>query len=156
MQVMFNAVGLKPGVPTALILVFGLLAIGSVIRFIALRGSDASHRRERLGSLAVWWIGLTLVSLIGFGGTRVAVIVFAFASWIGLREYFRLLDRMAVDATGRFVAFLAIPFTYAGIWWNNDLWFAISVPVVCCLLFAACLIGAEKTSGYLASVGSLT
>ena len=152
---MLNAVGLKPGVPTALILVFGLLAIGSVFRFIALRGTEASQRRTRLGSLAVWWIGLTLVSLIGFGGTGVAVIVFAIGSWIGLSEYFRLLDRMGIDATGRFVAYLAVPFTYAPVWLNYDLWFAISVPAVTFLLFAACLIAAEKTTGYLAAVASL-
>jgi phosphatidate cytidylyltransferase len=155
-QTVSNAVGLKPGVAGAMMIVAATLALGSLMRIVAVRGADPQTRRERLGSLTVWWAGLAILSLVAFGGPPAGVIVFGTASALGLGEYFRLSDHLRIDPTGRLLAYLAIPFTYAAVWLENDLWFAMSVPVVCFLLFAARLIGSGKTTGYLAAVGSLT
>lgn len=151
-----NIFGSPSGLPIALTLVAIILFTGSTLRCILLRKADPAVRREKLGSLAVWWIGLVITTLIAYGGTPAGVIVFALISWIALREYFRLVDRLVPDSSGRYLAFAAIPLTYASIWFNQDLWFAIFVPVVCVLAFAACLIRVGKTQGYLAAVGSLT
>ncbi len=156
LQTVMEVLGLKPGLPAAFALVATVLSIGSIIRFLTLRGAEATRRRERLGSLVVWWIGLAILGLVAYVGTSAGILVFGIVSGIGLREYFRLLDRLVGDSHGRLLAFLAIPFTYAAIWWENDVWFAMSVPVVSFVLFATCLIASDKTTGYLAAVGSLT
>jgi phosphatidate cytidylyltransferase len=139
---------------------FGLIAatllLGSCLRIIALRGAEPTKRRERLGSLAVWWVGLAMLGFVAWGGTRAGVLVFGIASWMGLREYFRLTDRLVPGASGRFLAYLMIPLTYAAVWLGNDLGFAMSIPVAGFLLLATRLIAAGTTKGYLASVGSVT
>jgi phosphatidate cytidylyltransferase len=149
-------VGLSSGVVAAFALIAAVLFIGSGLRIAAMRGAEPSKRRERLGSLAVWWVGLAILAVIAWGGTPVGAVVFGIASWIGLREYFRLMDRLVPDTTGRFLAFAAIPFTYAAVWVDHGLWFALSIPVAGFTLLASRLIVAGKTKGYLAAVASLT
>lgn len=140
----------------SLMLVAVALLLGSILRVILLRKADPAVRREKLGSLSVWWIGLLIIVMVAYGGPLAGVITFALISWIGLSEYFRLLEKLVQDIPGRFLAFAAIPITYAAVWYEHDLWFAASVPVVSVLLFAARLVGKGTTKGYLAAIGSLT
>jgi phosphatidate cytidylyltransferase len=154
-QFVTDLFGPPAGLPMSLTFVAIALLFGSILRVILLRKAGSEVRREKLGSLAVWWIGLLITGFIAYGGTLCGVILFGLISWIGLQEYFRLVDRLVQDVPGRFLAFTAIPLTYAAVWFEHELLFAASVSVVSFALFTACLVGTGKTTGYLAGAGSL-
>ena len=150
-----RTIGLTPKALIAVAMVAGVLLIGTVLRIVTTRGIDSAKRREGLGSLLVWWVGLLLVVVTASGGVGVGIVVFGVISSLGLREYFRMIDRLVPDPTGRTMTFLTVPITYAAVWFNSDLWFALSVVVLGLMLLTASLLAAGKTKGYLITVGSL-
>ena len=150
-----QSIGLTPSALIAVGMVAGVLLIGSILRIVTTRGMDPGKRREGLGSLLVWWGGLLFVVLVAASGVRTGAVAFGVVSWLGLREYFRMVDRLVSDPTGRTMAFLSLPIAYAAVWFNSDLWFTVSVAVAGLILITASLIAAGKTKGYLITIGSL-
>lgn len=81
-----------------------LLGSGTAMRFFSLRKplpEDASddqirehqqERRKRLGSLVAWWVILLGTGLLAFAGPYPAAVVMTLISYVGMREYLRMLD----------------------------------------------------------------
>jgi phosphatidate cytidylyltransferase len=67
------------------------LAVGSAIRLFALRESPADVVQQRLGSLKVWWLLAFLWSAALMVGVAGVALLLAAASFLGLREFLRLL-----------------------------------------------------------------
>ena len=67
------------------------LSVGTVVRLFAVRNSPADVAEMRIGSLKVWWILAVLWSTAALFGKIGAAVLLATASFIGLREYLRLL-----------------------------------------------------------------
>jgi phosphatidate cytidylyltransferase len=155
LQPLADFLGLTTSVVVAIGLVVITLAAGSVLRIASVRGMEPAKRRDRLGSLVVWWVGLAIVIVIASVGVSAGILVFGLLSCLGLREYFRLVDHLVSDATGRLLVYVTALYSYVAVWLNNDLLFSISVPVVGFMLLAASLVAAGKTKGYLLAVGSL-
>jgi phosphatidate cytidylyltransferase len=70
---------------------FAALSIGTAIRLVALRNSSADVARKRIGSLKVWWMLALLWSAAALIGQAGAAVLLATASFLGMREYLRLL-----------------------------------------------------------------
>src|SRR4051812_5330266 len=105
--------GLAPNVAWVLIGLGLALAAGSLARGAVQLRPGAPRRRDRLGSLATWWALFALLVLIALLGEWMAVILFAAASLLGLREY-RLLARQRMAATPVWwrLAYVAVPLHY--------------------------------------------
>lgn len=70
---------------------FAALSIGTTVRLIALRNSTAEMVKIRMGSLKVWWILALMWSAAALLGQIGVAVLLAVASFLGLREYLRLL-----------------------------------------------------------------
>jgi phosphatidate cytidylyltransferase len=148
--------GLHLNIVRAGLLVTGLLAFGSVYRWVRLRGAPAEKKEKRLGSLLVWWGMLAVVVFTLIVGKIGGAIVFGTLSLIALFEYFRMLDTKDVDSRGRRIVLLSIPVIYASVVWTAG----VTVPAA---VIAATAIGVTmrltlcgKTTGFLESVSALT
>ena len=74
---------------------FGALSIGTVVRLIALRHSEAELVKKRIGSLKVWWILAVLWSAAAVLGQMGAAVLLVIASFLAMREYLRLVGTPA-------------------------------------------------------------
>lgn len=108
---------------------FAAASLASVIGLLLKRRHPASPAIDNLNArIRSWW----LIILIGGGALlagRIAVILlFAFISFLTLREFAAGRDR--------FVFFVALPVQYAlvGLGWYG--WFSLWIPVYCLLAFA--------------------
>ncbi len=70
---------------------FAALSIGTGMRILALRNTEADLVKQRVGSLKVWWILAFLWSIAAVIGQIGAVILLAVASFFALREFLKLV-----------------------------------------------------------------
>ena len=73
-------------------IVFLVLVLGSVGRFIATRKSAHELRAKRMGSLKVWWTLTFLMSVAVLFGKYGTAVLLAIASTLGLKEFVGLVD----------------------------------------------------------------
>jgi phosphatidate cytidylyltransferase len=133
----------------------GGLAIGSVIRWMALRHSTPDERRKQLGSLAVWWVMLAIVALAALAGPVGGALAFGVVSLVGVREYFQLLDRKTVEQRGRGIVGIGVLATYLAIALIGDPTSATLVLVATIMGVTVRLVSAGITDGYLSAAGNL-
>jgi phosphatidate cytidylyltransferase len=107
----------------------GLLAVGSVVRWVALRRAPREERRKRLGSLAVWWVMLLVLTAA--------------------------LDHHRVPTTGKLLVLLAVPVTYAGLAAGGDVVFAAAVLAAATIGVTVWLVLRQVTAGFLLTAASL-
>jgi phosphatidate cytidylyltransferase len=70
---------------------FAALSIGTTVRMLTLRTYPADVVQQRMSSLKIWWLLATLCLTAAVFGKIGATILFAVASGLALREYFRLV-----------------------------------------------------------------
>lgn len=105
--------------------------------------------------VVTWWVIAALffgAVLLGAGGV---VVLFAFISFLALREYLSLAPTRREDRPALFLAYAVVPISYLFIWLD---WYGITlvaIPVYAFLLMPAVLVLNGRTSGYLASAGIL-
>jgi phosphatidate cytidylyltransferase len=133
----------------------GLLAVGSVIRWVALRGTPREEQRKRLGSLAVWWVMLLVLTVAVMGGRVGGAATLAVVSLLALVEYFRLLDNKQVPTTGKLLVLLAVPATYMGLAVGGDVVFAAAVLAAATIGVTVWLVLRQVTAGFLLTAASL-
>jgi phosphatidate cytidylyltransferase len=159
MQDIFNnaatALGLPINIVRAGALVTGLLAVGSVYRWIRLRGADAAKREKRLGSLLVWWGMLAVVVFTLLAGKVGGVITFGTLSWLGLTEYFRMLDKKSIDKRGRWIVLLGVLVMYASVIWTSGVLAVVAALVGMIMGITIRLVTGSKTTGFLESASTL-
>lgn len=91
---------------------FAALLLGTIVRIIALRNSQADLKRKRMGSLKVWWTLAVMMSLaVVFGIYGVATLL-ALAGILALREFLKLVGTERIGRPGLTVAFAAILWQY--------------------------------------------
>ena len=130
-------------------IVFLVLVLGSVGRFIATRKSAHELRVKRMGSLKVWWTLTFLMSVAVLFGSYGTAVLLAIASTLGLKEFVGLVDVRRIGRPALIAAFLMIPVQYTLI-----VNFQINVakyflPVVCLALFAVARLLSAGTEQYL-------
>ena len=138
-------------------IVFMAILIGTVLRVglqIVLPTKDDKKRRDRLASLATWWVLFLLLASMVLLGRYAVVGFFAMVSLAGLREYRRLVaSRQGVSPTG-WVFIVAI--IHYGIVADGSLgpfWTFIPIWVLAALLVQ--LVIGEETKNFLEIAGTV-
>lgn len=130
----------------------GVLTIGSVVRIGWFAAAPSKQARTRLASLQVWWVLTALLAAAVLLGKTAAVLLLALASWLGLREFFRLTAKRTGPHVGQWLAYAMVPVAYWWVWlgWREMLW--ISVPAGFLLLVSAYAVSANKIRGFIVDV----
>lgn len=141
---LFNV--LPPAVEAALAGVFAILVLGTVLS--VWMGSIRAR-------VVTWWIISVIFSGALVLGPLAVTVLFAFVSFLALREYLSLAPTRREDRPALFLAYAVVPLSYLFIgldWYGITL---VAIPVYAFLLMPAVLVLNGRTSGYLASAGIL-
>lgn len=146
--------GLPVNVVVAGVGIAVILAIGSTMRWIALRGAPPAERKDRLGSLVVWWAMLAIVVCTLMAGTVGGAVTFGIISFVALYEYFELLAKKSIDRTGRSLIFLTVPAAYACVVTDDCTGCQAFVFLAMTLAVTIALVLAGKTTGFVETASS--
>lgn len=130
---------------------FALLGVATIIGSILGTRPHFDDLRQRILS---WWFILPLffVALIMKG--PVFLILLAFISFIGLKEFISSISTRQIDRKIIFVLYLAIPIQYTLVWYHSFI-FTYFIPLYMFLVIAFMAIIAGKTKGMLVSIATL-
>jgi len=134
--------------------VFTLLLTASLIGAILksrVRSDSGRAVVQNLNSrVHAWWIMITIVALVFLMGKTATVVLFAFISFLALREFITLTPTKRGDHVPLFLSFFVlIPVQYFLIAYGWYGLFAIFIPVYAFLLLPAFAALAEDTEGFL-------
>lgn len=131
-----------------------LLAASGIVRGLSWRypGQDFTELSQRIRS---WWVmaGFFLVSFIIH--PEASLVLFAFLSFLALKEYFTLVHTRIEDHRVLFWAFVAIPIQY---WWVHLHWNAmvlIFIPVYLFLFVPFRMVLAGQPAGMVAAMAKI-
>lgn len=135
--------------------IVAILIFASVVVALLEKLQQNKNHRELINRIKTWWliVGLFLGVLLFCRG--IAIIFFAFISYLALKEYFSLIPTRRADRRVLFWAYLSIPVQY---WWIYTEWygmFIIFIPVYMFLLLAARMALKGETEGFLKAAGTL-
>lgn len=137
----------------AICLVLSLLALASMVQWLLQYkhpGRDYIELKQRINSW--WWmIGILFICLAL--STTTAIILFAFISFLALKEFFSIVPLRLNDRRVVFLAYLAIPLQY---YWVAIGWygmFIIFIPVYVFLLLPMRMVLIGETKGFIQSAG---
>jgi phosphatidate cytidylyltransferase len=133
--------------------VLALLVIASLIRqVLAVRHPEKDYTELRQRIQSWWWmVAVLFVSLVVSNTT--AIVLFAFLSFLALKEFFSIVPTRQADRRVIFWAYLAIPVQY---YWVSEAWygmFIIFIPIYIFLLLPLRMIIIGETQGFIRSVG---
>lgn len=131
---------------------FAALVVGSAVRIGWLLNADRERRRSLLTRLSTWWALTLLFIAVVLIGRAAAVVLFAVASSLGLREFFTITAKRTGTHAGQWLAYGIVPLNYLWVWlgWYEVFW--ISIPVGLLLLMSGYTVSAGKTKGFLVDV----
>lgn len=135
--------------------IFVLLILSTVIiRCLCLSNPerDYTELKQRVNS---WWAIASIFTISLAIGKTVAIIFFAFVSFVALKEYCSLIPTRRVDRRVLFWAYLAIPIQYYWIYSNWYAMFLVFIPVYVFLFLPLRMIMLGETQGFLKAVGTL-
>lgn len=77
-----------------------------------------------------WWIMVVLFTLALLIGPSAVVVLFAFASFAALREFYTFTDKSRADHLSLALAFyVVLPVQFLVVWLDRSAWFSLFVPV---------------------------
>ncbi|AKG24451.1 phosphatidate cytidylyltransferase [Calothrix sp. 336/3] len=144
-----------PNVLWAFAGIFTLLIIASiVIAILALRQpeTDYTELKQRVQS---WWIIVILFTIALTVNKSIAIIFFAFLSFLALKEYFSLIPTRIEDRRVIFWAYLGLIIEYYWIHINWYVMFLIFIPVYMFLFLPMRMVIIGETEGFLKAVGTI-
>lgn len=122
------SIQLSPINLTALI-ILGLLLIATTVVFVISKLKPNSNFQELKQRIISWWVMIGFFLLALLINPQYAIILFAFLSFLALKEYFTLIHTRFEDHRVLFWSYLAIPLQY---WWVYSEWkamFLVFIPV---------------------------
>ena len=126
-----------------------ILVIASAIVFMKIKQNPTKDYQELVLRTRSWWWMIAIILSALFFGANTTTILFAFISFLALKEFYSITPLRSVDRRLVFWAYLAIPLQYyfASIQWFGM--FIIFIPVYMFLFlpFRAVLIG--ETQGFI-------
>ena len=135
---------------------FAALSVGTGVRLIELRNSAAEVAKKRMGSLKVWWVLALLWSAAAVFGLAGATILFAITSFIGLREYLKLIgtkEEIGGAAIGSLMALGTAHYALIGFGFFDLA--RVFLPIAALLLFGAIRETTCETENYIRSTAGL-
>jgi phosphatidate cytidylyltransferase len=145
---------LAPEVRWTLVGVFALLVAASAVVWVMGRRNPEGTRELRQRVYA-WWLLAAIFAGAMLHGRKVSIALFAFVSFLALKEYLSLIPTRRADHRPLFWAYLAIPLQY---YWVYREWyglFIIFIPVYCFLFIPARMLTVGQTEGYVRSAGTI-
>lgn len=144
-------------VPILATLVAIVAGLAGATAFVWLRpGSSGDGKSAELRArIRSWWVMILLVAAALVLGRAATVILFAFVSYLALKEYFTIIPTRRADRVVLLVAYLAVPVQY---WWVGTAWygmFVIFVPVYMFLILPAAMVLRGETEGFLKAAGTM-
>jgi len=134
---------------------YGILIIASlVVMFLRWRGPD-KDQTELVQRIRSWWYIVTIFTFAMVMSRHVAVVFFAFVSFLALKEYLSIVPTRRADRRVLFWAYLAIPLQY---YWVSQAWygmFIIFIPVYVFLLLPMRMVLIGETKDFLRAAGTL-
>ncbi|HPY40158.1 MAG TPA: phosphatidate cytidylyltransferase [Thiolinea sp.] len=136
-----------------MLLVLALLTLASTIQYLLrLKHPERDYEELKKRINSWWWmIGILFICLAV--STTTAIILFAFISFLALKEFFSIVPLRLNDRRVVFLAYLAIPLQYywVGIGWYGM--FIIFIPVYVFLLLPMRMVLIGETKGFIQSAG---
>ena len=137
-----------------------LLGLAGATAFVWSRrageGDPAAARQTELKArIRSWWVMVAIFAAALVVGRTATVVLFAFVSYLALKEYFTIIPTRKADRVVLLVAYLAVPVQY---WWVGTGWygmFVIFIPVYMFLALPAAMVLRGETSGFLKAAGTL-
>ncbi len=130
----------------------GLLVSGSGAAALLGRSNQWADLRPRMTS---WWI-ISLVLVIPLLlGWQAFTLVWAYVSFIALREFMTLVPTRRQDRLVVLFAYLSVLVVYWSIWVNNYDYFLVLMPVYFFIGMAVLMAFFGRTDGFLATAGIL-
>ena len=135
--------------------IVGLLFLSSMLVFLfnkKNRQKDFSELNLRIKS---WWVIVALFLGVLLISREMAIIFFAFLSYLALKEFFSLIPTRRADRRVLFWVYISIPLQY---WWIHIEWygmFIIFIPVYMFLFLPMRMVLFGETTGFLKAVGTL-
>jgi phosphatidate cytidylyltransferase len=144
-----------PALYWTLAAIFASLAIGSVVRFIALRHAEKTLRRKRLASLRTWWMLAIAVSVGLLAGRPGICLLLTTASCIAWFEITRMFDPRAEDKLAILAGYGLIVINYLLIMFGLFSFFMVFLPLSSLFILAVLLLIKGEPKGYIRSAGGL-
>ncbi|MES1243856.1 MAG: phosphatidate cytidylyltransferase [Acidobacteriota bacterium] len=146
---------MDPFVVRTLAGIFGILIVASAAVWLLGRWKPEKDWTELRLRIRTWWImvGVFTAALAISGPALLAL--FAFVSFLALKEYLSLIPTRRVDRSVFFWAYLTIPVQYL---WIGMRWygmFIIFIPVYAFLFLPMRMVLIGETSGFLRAAGTL-
>jgi len=135
--------------------IIAILIFASVIIVLLKKLQRNKNHRELVNRIKTWWMIIVLFLGVLLFCRGIAIIFFAFVSYLALKEYFSLIPTRRADRRVLFWAYLAVPLQY---WWIYSEWygmFIIFIPVYMFLLLAVRMALRGETEGFLKAAGTL-
>jgi phosphatidate cytidylyltransferase len=119
--------------------IFGILVfasvVGALLRVAVARGAPHPVIDNLNARIYAWWIMTAVIGVALLGGKTGVVLLFAFVSFVALREYLTIAPTRRGDhSTLVLVFFVALPFQYLLVWIEWYGLYSIFVPVYAFLL----------------------
>lgn len=144
-----------PALYWALTAIFAALAVGSMVRFIALRNAEETRRSKRLASLRTWWI-LAVVTSAGLLAGRLGIcLLLTTAGCIAWFEITKMLGTRAEDRLAVSGGYVLIVVNYLLILFGLASLFVVFLPISSIMVLAALLLIKGEWKGYIRSAGGL-
>jgi phosphatidate cytidylyltransferase len=135
--------------------ILAILVIASIVIRVLPHQAESESYIELKRRVQSWWVMVFIFVGALVIDRRLSVIVFAFISFLALKEYVSAIPTRRVDRRALFWAYLSIPVQYywAGAGYYGM--FIIFIPVYLFLLIPLRLVLAGETKGFLRAAGTL-
>jgi phosphatidate cytidylyltransferase len=142
---------------TLILILIGLAAATALVWLKPAPGdaSAASKQAELKARIGSWWAMVGIFAAALLLGRVATIVLFAFISYLALKEYFTIIPTRKADRVVLLFAYLAVPIQY---WWVGTSWygmFVIFVPVYMFLILPTAMVLRGETGGFLKAAGTL-
>lgn len=97
---------------------FGILALGTIVRIAAIHGRPDDKSRSHLNSIRTWWaLASLLATAVLLGHTGVAILL-AVVGMLALREYMEIIGWKWVGRPTALMVFAIVPVYYSLLWFG--------------------------------------
>lgn len=137
---------------TMLGIVFLLVSASCTYYLIKLKHPEEDYT-ELLRRIQSWWWMVAIVFLCLSINQTTSIILFAFISFLALKEFFSIIPTRQTDRRIIFWAYLSIPMQY---YWVNSAWFGmfiIFIPIYLFLFLPMRMVLIGETKGFINAIG---
>ncbi len=138
-----------------MLIVLMLLSIASLICYSLKKINPAKDYTELYLRIRSWWIMIGLLFGVIIVSTKLAIIFFAFISYLALKEFLSLIPTRRSDRRVLFWAYLSIPIQYYLVYIHWYIMFLVFIPVYMFLLLPFRMVLIGDTKGFLQSLGTI-